>query len=515
MKKKNIKKIPAYAWGAKETGAVTTGADLLQTAASGNKVTAGSVLGAAGKGAAAGAAFGPWGAVIGGAVGAIAGGMGTGGKVDETTGVYEDPSGIASLFGHSKSYIRNKAGRVKNGIAARQLSENYAADYYSENGYNDFTMAANGGVIPTTNAYLDDGELLRTPDGSIGSIPEEGKPQDSNLLNVPVGTQVLSDKLKVPGTNKTFAQKGKELMKKSNSKSNDIYAKNSSMLNERNNQMLYTQLLQQQEQLKASKGIKGATKKYANGTPDIDNDPRSSIEQIQQAWYVPSTTNRLAPNYLSNMAKMPVNTSAPAIPSNRVVVAPKVANYGSWLDTAAALSGPLENIFSPKSERAETFTYTPRYNPTNYDISDQLAEVDLSNSIARYNQANINPNTGAGMAFGLQSAVNRNKAISQLYNNKRNIENQMAGANTSIYNQWANQYAGAKHQASIEQAQNDATARNIRRKGLGDLSTRIQQISKDRRMTSRDQAMLEAMIPYLEYGMTSQNLQNLVSGLKK
>jgi hypothetical protein len=84
-------------------------------------------------------------------------------------------------------------------------------------------------------AYLDDGEMLRTPDGTIGSIPEEGKPTDSNLLNVPVGTQVLSDKIKVPGTNKTFAEMGKKLMKKSNKKANNIYAENSRMLNERNN----------------------------------------------------------------------------------------------------------------------------------------------------------------------------------------------------------------------------------------------------------------------------------------
>jgi hypothetical protein len=76
-------------------------------------------------------------------------------------------------------------------------------------------------------AYLDDGEMLRTPDGTIGSIPEEGKPTDSNLLNVPVGTQVLSDKIKVPGINKTFAEMGKKLMKKSNKKANNIYAENS------------------------------------------------------------------------------------------------------------------------------------------------------------------------------------------------------------------------------------------------------------------------------------------------
>jgi len=47
---------------------------------------------------------------------------------------------------------------------------------------------ANGGVVPNTMAYLDDGELIRTPDGQINEIPEEGKPTDSNLVNVPVGT---------------------------------------------------------------------------------------------------------------------------------------------------------------------------------------------------------------------------------------------------------------------------------------------------------------------------------------
>jgi len=71
---------------------------------------------------------------------------------------------------------------------------------------NDFTMAAYGDDgIDTSLAYLDDGELIRTPDGSIQGIPEQGKPTDSNLINVPVGTQVLSDKLKVPGTKYTFA----------------------------------------------------------------------------------------------------------------------------------------------------------------------------------------------------------------------------------------------------------------------------------------------------------------------
>ena len=91
----------------------------------------------------------------------------------------------------------------------------------------------------------------------------------------------------------------------------------------------------------------------------------------------------------------------------------------------------------------------------------------------------------------------------------------MAFNNAQIANQWGQQYANARHLASVEQAQNDAAARNIRRKGFGDLSTRIQQISKDKRLTKRDSAVLEAMLPYLEYGMTSDQLTKLYNNLKR
>lgn len=481
MKNKKLKRVPQYAFGADaisnwgnmsgvdKANVVTQGVgavgSMIGNATSGKKPTAAGVIGGIGSGAAMGASIGgPWGAVIGGAIGGITSSIGSGGSVNEQTGEYELPSGIAGLFGHSKSYILNKAGRIKNGIQARQMSEQIAADYYQENGYNELSLSK-GGVVPSTMAYLDDGEMLRTPDGTIGSIPEEGKPTDSNLLNVPVGTQVLSDKIKVPGTNKTFAEMGKKLMKKSNKKANNIYAENSQMLNERNNQIAYQALLDQQEALK-SKKIKKNTAAYADGTRGIK----------------PYGYNK---------------------------------NWLDLIDNIAALAGPIGNIFSGSPERVETYTYDPVYGPTDYNIDPILREATLSDRIARYNMANINPNTGANMAFGLQSAVNRNKAIANAYATKNNAENQMAFNNAQIANQWGQQYANARHLASVEQAQNDAATRNIRRKGFGDLSTRIQQISKDKRLTKRDSAVLEAMLPYLEYGMTSDQLTKLYNNLKR
>lgn len=564
MKNKKLKRVPRYAFGADaisnwgnmsgvdKANVVTQGVgaigSIIGNATSGQKPTAAGVIGGIGSGAAMGASIGgPWGAVIGGAIGGITSSIGSGGSVNEQTGEYELPSGIAGLFGHSKSYIRNKAGRIKNGIQARQMSEQVAADYYQENGYNELSLSK-GGVVPSTMAYLDDGEMLRTPDGTIGSIPEEGKPTDSNLLNVPVGTQVLSDKIKVPGTNKTFAEMGKKLMKKSNKKANNIYAENSQMLNERNNQIAYQVLLDQQEALKSKKIKKNATA-YADGTRGIkpygynknmsdfkyyvdsrsnqNNGPRHiPSSEVASRLGIPYNIN--APignvdtanarsskyfNYTGNPGQLPVgniygtNSKKPKTPSDN--------NWLDLIDNIAALAGPIGNIFSGSPERVETYTYDPVYGPTDYNIDPILKEATLSDRIARYNMANINPNTGANMAFGLQSAVNRNKAIANAYATKNNAENQMAFNNAQIANQWGQQYANARHLASVEQAQNDAAAINIRRKGFGDLSTRIQQISKDKRLTKRDSAVLEAMLPYLEYGMTSDQLTKLYNNLKR
>lgn len=561
MKTKKLKRVPQYAFGADaisnwgnmsgvdKANVVTQGVgavgSMIGNATSGKKPTAAGVIGGIGSGAAMGASIGgPWGAVIGGAIGGITSSIGSGGSVNEQTGEYELPSGIAGLFGHSKSYIRNKAGRIKNGIQARQMSEQVAADYYQENGYNELSLSK-GGVVPSTMAYLDDGEMLRTPDGTIGSIPEEGKPTDSNLLNVPVGTQVLSDKIKVPGTNKTFAEMGKKLMKKSNKKANNIYAENSQMLNERNNQIAYQALLDQQEALKNSKINKKNTAAYADGTKGIKpygynknmSDVDSRSNQSSGPRHIPSSevANRLgipyninAPignvdtanarsskyfNYTGNPGQLPVgniygtNSKKPKAPSDN--------NWLDLIDNIAALAGPIGNIFSGSPERVETYTYDPVYGPTDYNIDPILREAALSDRIARYNMANINPNTGANMAFGLQSAVNRNKAIANAYATKNNAENQVAFNNAQIANQWGQQYANARHLASVEQAQNDAATRNIRRKGFGDLSTRIQQISRDKRLTKRDSAVLEAMLPYLEYGMTSDQLTKLYNNLKR
>lgn len=583
MKKKI--NIPKYAYGVDQTtDAIGAGLNMIGNATQGNQVTAGGILSGVAGGAMAGAQFGVPGAIIGGVLGLITSSMGTGGDVNEQTGEVTNPSGIAGLFGHSKRYLQNRGAKIRNGIQARSNAEQIASDYYMNNGYNNLSLSK-GGVVPSTMAYLDDGELIRTPDGTIGSIPEEGKPTDSNLLNVPVGTQVLSDKLKVPGTKKTFAEMGKKLMRKAK-EGGDIYAQNSKRLNELNNQLTYQELLELQESVKNKASNKA--NKYSKGTDSNGISPRIKPYKyntnMSKFPYWDSTTNNYKPEYLNwvnnitdqdikdiysgkygdmstylgknksipnktifgrntqDFSRIPITVNAPIgnvdssnergsyfnytgnpgkINVNRKLTPSSAgvqdsidpANLGGLMSNLAALTGPIGNISAGRPEQVDTYTYDPVYGPTEYNIDPLLNQIASSDAIARYNMANINPNTGANMAFGIQSAVNRNNAIANAYSQKNNAENQMAFNNAQIANQWGQQYANARHIAANEQAQNDATARNIRRQGYGDLSTRLQAISRDKRLMNRDQAMLEAMLPYLEYGMTSKQLKELHSRL--
>ena len=523
MKKKKITKRKGYSDGTsliedwnkmnptdKITG-ITGGIGALGTmvgnATSGQQVTAAGVLTGVASGAASGAAVGgPMGAIVGGALGGITSGMGTGGSVNEQTGDVTDPSGIAGIFGHSKSYLRNKGARIKNGIQSRQNAQQIAADYYMNNGYNETTMAAKGGVIPNTLAYLDDGELIRTPDGQIGAIPEEGKPEDSNLTNVPVGTQVLSDKLKVPGTNKTFAEMGKKLMN-TKMKGSGLYAENSKKLNDRNNQIKYNQLLAQQESLK--NGNQNKIGKYANGSLAITEPDKA----------LPLYTGQFGTGLYSEYVNKPTTyTKSELKEMDKNVSNQKLANVlnqvQDFTNLGLALSGPISNLGASKPTANAPYTFTPKFGPTEYNIDPILNEIVASDAIARYNLSNINPNTGANLAFGLQSAANRNRAIANAYSQKVNAENQTAMQNAGIYNQWGQYTAQARHQAAVQNAQDMAAYRTAKAKAKSEISTTLQQYNKDKRLSKRDMALLNFMAPYLQYGATNQSVMDLINQYK-
>lgn len=244
MKKKiNKKNVPAYAFGMDQLPNYLGGANVLGSAISGlsgegsTSDTIGSTLGSAAS--LAGAGFS-----IGGPIGAAAGGV------------------LGTAFGWIGARKRKKQmeqmRRRKETMNKTQLGMNAAANQTAEY-WDDNELAytyENGGMLPDL-AYVDNNEIIRGDDGIIMQVPNNRPGTDNHLIDASNLESVLSDKIKRPGTNKTFAQEGKKLTRMTKpSKGKDIFADNTNMLNKRNANLAYDNLLSEQEEVKAKKGIK-------------------------------------------------------------------------------------------------------------------------------------------------------------------------------------------------------------------------------------------------------------------
>ena len=246
------------------TNAISSSKQKYDTVRQARKATVMNTISGIAKGAQAGAAFGPIGMAVGAGAGLLSGAIGGKNKVSDS-GFYEDPTiqygtGIIGAVGRDKAenkyqeLLRKAIGNRNARAVGQELSTDWLLNYDSENN----VFAANGGNVSDL-AWLDDGEIFKTPDQKIYNVPEQGKPEDSNLLNIPEGTKVLSDKLKVPGTKETFANMAKRLTS-NKSKYNDKYAQGAAEANAINDKIVFDTLFDIQEGIK-----KDGKKEYKNG----------------------------------------------------------------------------------------------------------------------------------------------------------------------------------------------------------------------------------------------------------
>lgn len=267
-------------------GAINTLTSPFQTstATTGGEATMQSLTGIA-EGAGSGAQLGmtiggPVGGLVGGIAGAAVGLIGKKGKAAEMTSFTDFDegtlgTGLRGAFRNRKLRKRRAAIRL-NTFQNREAvagTERLANEFNEDNTEFDTDVFEYGGRVPSSLAYVDDGELIQTPDGTVSKVPEQGQPTDSNLVNLPEGSRILSNTLKVPGTNKTFAELGDKVMTRKKSKGKDIYAQNANMLNEMNNKLMHDKLFAMQESIKAKKGIKNKTKELESFARGGDNTP--------------------------------------------------------------------------------------------------------------------------------------------------------------------------------------------------------------------------------------------------
>lgn len=607
MKSKKKTKVPAYAFGTqfKEIGnnMLESAPDILNTlttpfqksnATTGGQAAAQSVSDIASGAATGYKVAGPIGAAVGAGIGLI-GRSGEEARMTSFTDYDEGSlgSGLIGAFGNRK--LRRKRAAIKKNAysnrAAVQGTNYLQSEAYDDMiGMNTDTMA-NGGTSSSL-AYVDDGELIQTPDGSISKVPENNNPTDSNLVSLPEGSRVLSDKLKVPGRKETFAQLGEKMMAKKKSKYNDRFAENAAKLNEMNNNMIHDQLFAMQESVKQSKGIKPKTKqiqaaalgdeiKPGLGDRIVDaiyNPNRKWGASVQwgtgnNQWYhVPvnpsntQTASTTTPTSVSSTSVKRHRTTpststglidegkpelpftwydAPTVESvydtdydtvESPSATPNDISYretradrrnklfdkvGSALSGIASLTPIMSNLFTGRPETVDAV-----YNPyatsisntmrrRRYDISPAIEDLNRNRATSNYNAGQINTSTGANLAYRLQSAVNTDRAIASLRSQESNVNNQYLGDYANTMNSLGQQWVNATNMANEANAQNRATARNIRRAGLSQLSQWAQNRELMRNQEARDNAMLAMYAPFLQSGYTADTIRQFNKWLRK
>lgn len=594
-------------------GAINTLTNPFQTstATTGGEATMQSLTGIA-EGAGSGAQLGmtiggPVGGLVGGIAGAAVGLIGKKGKAAEMTSFTDFDegtlgTGLIGAFRNKKLRKRRAAIRL-NAFQNREAvagTERLANEFNEDNTEFDTDVFEYGGKVPSSLAYVDDGELIQTPDGTVSKVPEQGQPTDSNLINLPEGSKVLSNTLKVPGTKKTFAQLGEQMMAKNKSKGKDIYAQNADMLNEMNNKLMHDKLFAIQESIKAKKGIKNKTKELESFARGGDNtpagynaagfmiDPRFAGEismgvsaptpRVRDTWGIKgdvtapwdnygrvsevnagtlpevtitapkrtkfsssqtiskkatprvaksvvapeimsdlNTIDEIVPEVSATPQDIRTRSIMPTIGTNPTTVNTPEVNSPNWVDAIsdfATLAPIMSNLFTgnPESVQANYNPYSSAIANTmgrrRYNINPLLRDIEQNRDVANYSASQQMTNTGHNMAFRLQNAIQANKAKAAARATESNVNNQYKGEYANAMNDLGKQWVNATNLASDLNAQNRASARNIRRAGLSQLSQFAQNKSLMRNQSKRDKAMLELYKPFLQAGFTSDAIKN-------
>lgn len=555
-------------------GAINTLTSPFQTstATTGGEATMQSIAGIA-EGAGSGAQLGmtiggPVGGLVGGIAGAAVGLIGKKGKAAEMTSFTDFDegtlgTGLRGAFRNKKLRRRRAAIRL-NAFQNREAvagTERLANEFNEDNTEFDTDVFEYGGKVPSSLAYVDDGELIQTPDGSVSKVPEQGQPTDSNLVNLPEGSRILSNTLKVPGTNKTFAELGDKVMTRKKSKGKDIYAQNANMLNEMNNKLMHDKLFAMQESIKAKKGIKnksksietfdnggvssrhntikvqdnryniGDTFSYKGATYRVTGTNKAEPVLARDTWGIKGDVTAPRDNYgvseinAGSLPEVTISTPKAVVketPKTTSRVIPiRLDGLNDLISGVTSLVPIMSNLFTsgPEAVPANYNHYATAITNTmsrrRYNIDPLLRDIETNRNVANYAASQQRTNTGQDMAFRLQNAIATNKAIAAARAAESNANNQYRAEYANTMNNLGQQWVQATNLASELNARNRDTARNIRRTGLSQLSQWAQNRESMSNQRSRDNAMLKLYDPFLQAGFTSADMSQFKKWLNK
>ena len=253
-------------------------------------------------------------------------------------------------------------------------------------------------------------------------------------------------------------------------------------------------------------------KKYGNwhkiGQAVVDNKIKTTEPKLAEPWQAKMSINGVGPlwqdmyksNYPIDYTVTPIDMDLKKLPNPSAAEGSKAARKQlskqgkpNWLNVVSDFVPTLSALFRNYDYHTEQPIVSPaKYLPTGVSIDPIRRAADESYAMTRYNQANISPNTGAGMAYGLQSATNRAKTLADAYTWQQDAQNKLIAQNVGIYNDWAKRYDAARYQAIADTRANEGAAQQMRDQAIKD----AYEFQTGRRNDRWKLSMLEPLMKY-------------------
>lgn len=404
MKKTN-KKIQAAQPGAVIAPYAQAG-NFLGTAVSGvsdeggNGDFAGSILSGAASGAGFGSMFRPIGTGVGTLVGGLTGWFGAKKRKEQLQAMQD-----------RRDYQNNYS-------VARANTSSAMANYYSSH---DTAMTMKeGGIAGYSPVYVNDGETIMHPDGTVEYVPEKGRKTDSVLKWLPVGSHVYGG-LTEPATGQKFQDIAHNMYKPTKKDSKGRYAEGSKQANIAIERL--GKLFQVQQSVSEQKGVKPKMKDLKTPAAKNGLDVAATFAQAT----------------------------------------PMIHN---WLQTRRDVDHD-DVVVNPNAD-----TIMKQYrNPVN--IGKFMQDVNNSANTAYYNVNTMGNTTGAGMKQRVAIANNVRRGISDAYSKYNEMEATLGAQRAEALNSLGQQYVNAQILANENNAKNDAARRSF----MSEFATQLGQLS--------------------------------------
>lgn len=450
-------------------------------------------------------------------------------KAAAVVGSFLSPSSFATSVADGtwsldgEKYTDNIEAEAKKGLPSamdrqNQNQANIAAQRVDTTGY-----YAHGGQhgVPKgvynmggeANAELEGQEVFQTPNGQIAGVNGPSHNQGGVPVNIPNGTQILSDRLKLG--KKTFAQLGakyktnKEDKVLSDDKSTDM-AKATAKLTSEIKQKKLTELFNTQEALKQSKVAAYAKKMgvtlpqqefrmggMKNCYPDGGYKLNRGVEEgaamdlynqevrDMYSQYGNTPQDTTSPDYNPNFNTTPVVTPPTTSASYNTGAIPYEnisGNAGSFLGQNA---GNFWDLYkSGMGKKYDKVDYGS-VNPTLLDNKEALRDADIQSRVTRDRLKDLtNGNVGAYLSnlTGAQTANTLNKA---------KIREQFGNINAGISNQAKYFNKDLQTRAAIDEAMNKGQASTIARDAVRDIGHKSGASYRDYKATQQDAQTLK------------------------